>query len=213
MTALSRLCRSAITALTLSSAAVLHAQIPTVSSNLARTEGVDASSGIAYIRLYISTLSAQSLQTPPASSTSLDLTLPTLTVQCTKRPNGKSFLELFVNFGGVTDTAFYPPWKPDKSSLFPPATVKTTLTMEFLGYTRVKPVKRQWEYVLHPDGQLRYNPPGGSSTNLEPITYYFQYLRALPTLRVTGAGHTASFLTDTLQAQMRKEPLCSATPL
>jgi hypothetical protein len=85
--------------------------------------------------------------------------------------------------------------------------------MEFLGYTKVKPMKRQWEHVVQPAGQLRYNNPGGGSTNLEDAAYLFQYLRSLPTLRITGEAHTASFLTDALQAQLRKEPLCGASGL
>ncbi|MGA7156274.1 MAG: hypothetical protein WBY53_05485 [Acidobacteriaceae bacterium] len=200
---------SSIAAVFLTATAVLPAQIPTLSPNLARTQGIDTASGIAYTRLYIS---AQSTQ-PPSPAPTLDLALPTLTAQCSKRLNGKSFVELFVNFGGVTDPTFYPPWKPAKSTDFPPVTAKVTLIMEFIGYTKVKPVRRQWERVSQPDGQLRYNPPGSGSTNLEPITFYLQFLRALPTFRVTGDGHTASFLTDSLLTQMRKEPLCSASGL
>jgi hypothetical protein len=186
--------------------AQVASQVPTIASNLARTNGVDPSSGIAYTRLYISS-------NPPADKTILDLTQPTLTVQCTKRPNGKLSFELFVNFGGVPDTAFYPPFKPTDANPFPPSTAKATYLMEFLGYTKVKPMKRQWEHVLQPSDQLRYNPPGGSSPNLEEAAYFFQYLRSLPTLRITGEGHIASFLTDTLQAQLHKEPLCTASGL
>jgi hypothetical protein len=84
--------------------------------------------------------------------------------------------------------------------------------MEFLGYTKVKPVKRQWERVLQPDGQLRYTQPGGGP-NLEEVSYFFQYLRALPTLRLTDITHTASFQTSALQSQLHKEPLCTASGL
>jgi hypothetical protein len=182
------------------------AHLSTIAANLARTEGIDAASGIAYTRLYIS-------DKPSPDATTLDLTQPTLTVQCTKRPNGKLSFELFINFGGVTDTSFYPPFKPTEDAPFPPATAKAIYTMEFLGYTKVKPMKRQWEHVVQPAGQLRYNNPGGGSTNLEEAAYFFQYLRSLPTLRITGEAHTASFLTDGLQAQLRKEPLCGASGL
>ncbi len=185
--------------------------LATIAPNLARTDGIDASSGIAYTRLYLST-------EPPATSAAatpsptLDLSQPTLTVQCTRRPNGKFYFELFVNFGGVTDTSYYHPWVPADGGEFAPPTTKLTLTMDFLGYTHVKPVKRQWERVLQPNGQLRYTPPGADA-NLEPISYYFQYLHALPTLRITGDGHTATFLTTALQAQLHKEPLCAASGL
>ena len=86
------------------------------------------------------------------------------------------------------------------------------MMMEFLGYTKVKPMKRQWERVLQPDGQLRYTEPG-LGRNLEEVSYFFQYLRALPTLRLTETTHTASFLTTALQAQLHKEPLCTASGL
>ena len=129
-----------------------------------------------------------------------------------QRPNGKLYFELFANFGGVTDTSFYHPWTPADGGEFAPRTSRLTVTMEFLGYTHVKPVKRQWERVLQPLGQLRYTPPG-KDANLEPISYYFQFLRALPTLRLTADSHTASFLTTALQDQLHNEPLCTASGL
>jgi len=181
-------------------------QLPTIAPNLARTEGVDTVSGIAYTRLYVS-----AADVPPSAT--LDLTRPTLTAQCTKRPNGKTFFELFVNFGGVTDIAFHPPWTPADGGLFPPRTPKVTMTMEFLGYTRVKPLKRQWERVLQPDGQYRYNPPGGGSSNLDDVSYFFRYLRALPTLRLSVQTQSASFLTTALMEQLHKEPLCTSAGL
>jgi hypothetical protein len=204
-----RVLRILLTILATSSYAYLRAQtshLPTIAPNLARTDGIDSSSGIAYTRLYVSSL-------PSSDSTSLDLSQPTLTVQCTKRPSGKLYFELFINFGSVTDTTFYPPFKSTSDNPFPPVTAKANYTMEFLGYTKVKPMKRQWESVLEAAGQLRYNNPGGGSSNLEEAAYFFQYLRALPTLRITGEGHTASFLTSALQAQLHKEPLCAASGL
>ena len=185
-------------------------QLPTIAPNLARTEGVDTASGIAYTRLYVSAADSPSFTAQPAT---LDLSNPTLTAQCTKRANGKLFFELFVNFGGVTDTAFYHPWTPADGGLFPPRTTKITMTMEFLGYTKVKPMKRQWELVLQPAGQYRYNQPGSGSSNLDDFPYFFQYLRALPTLRLTVQNHSASFLTTALMAQLHKEPLCAAAGL
>jgi hypothetical protein len=137
-----------------------------------------------------------------------------LIAQCTLRPDGKSYFELFANFGGATDLAFYPPWTPtSKQDLFPPRTDKTTFTMEFLGYTHVKPVHRQWEVPVQTPGQYRYNPPGGGSANLEEITYYLRYLLALPTLRLTLDNRSADFLTTPLLDEIRKEPLCRATSL
>jgi hypothetical protein len=87
---------------------------------------------------------------------------------------------------------------------------KAVLTMEFLGYTHVKPVRRQWEIPVQTPGQYRYNSPGGGSANLEEITYYLRYLVALPTLRLTLDSRSAEFLTTPLLDQIRKEPLCRA---
>jgi hypothetical protein len=180
--------------------------VTTLPSGIGRIEGKEAVSGIAYTRLFL-TVSA-------VSAAPLDLTQPTLTVQCTQTPNSKFHFEMFVNFGGVTDTAFYPPWRPaNAQDLFPPQTDKVNVTMEFLGYTKVKPVKRQFEKVVAPYGQLRYNSPSAGSRNLEEIAFYFQYLRALPTLHISGDGHTATFATAPLLAQIHNEPLCRASGL
>ena len=181
--------------------------LSTLSPALARSEGVEPHQNIVYTRLYLTA------QSDPAPS-EFDISRPTLTVQCTQRSNKKFFFELFVNFGGVTDIAFYPPWRPaNDRDLFPPRTGKVSLTMEFLGYTRVKPVKREFEQVIQPDHQLRYNSPGSSSHNLEEIAFYFQYLRALPTFRLSDSSHSATFLTEPLLAQIRKESLCKASGL
>jgi hypothetical protein len=188
----------------------LHAQSSTLTPlapTLARSEGIEPTSNIAFTRLY---LTAQSDPTP----TEFDISHPTLTIQCTKRLNGKYLFELFVNFGGVTDIAFYPPWRPvNDQDHFPPHTDKLTLTMEFLGYTKVKPVKREFEAVIQPDHQLRYNPPSSGSRNLEEIAFYFQYLRALPTFHINDPTHSATFLTEPLLTQIRKESLCKASGL
>jgi hypothetical protein len=83
--------------------------------------------------------------------------------------------------------------------------------MDFFGYTKVKPAKRQWEYLTAPAGELRYNPPSGRSRNLEEINLYLQYLRALPTLRLTLADKAAQFNINPLFEAMRKESLCHAS--
>ncbi len=183
------------------------AQTTTLSPGLSRIEGTDAESGIAYTRIFLEgkllSSSAESLPALP----------PTLTVQCTQRPTGKFFLELLANYGGVEDTSFHRPWQSDDGGLFAPSTVKVKVTMEFLGYTHVKPVTRQWERLDVPSGQLRYNSPSRSSSNMEDATYYLQYLKALPTLRLTYAGKTIEFLTTPLLDQIRKEPRCRASGL
>lgn len=182
----------------------------TLPSGIDRLAGVEATSHIQYVRLVLS----GSLRTPPSPETSAPSPAPTLIAQCTRRPNGKSYFELFANFGGATDLAFYPPWTPaSKEDLFPPNTDKVTLTMDFLGYTHVKPVRRQWETPVQTPGQYRYNPPGGGSANLEEITYYLRYLLALPTLRLTLGNRSADFLTTPLLDEIRKDPLCRAAAL
>jgi hypothetical protein len=180
-----------------------------LASGVDRISGLDPASNIHYVRLILS----GSLHTSSPADSAL-LPGPTLIAQCTMKPNGKSSFELFANFGGASDLAFYPPWTPtSKQDLFPPRTEKVALTMEFLGYTHVKPVRRQWEIPVQTPGEYRYNPPGGGSANLEEITYYLRYLVSLPTLRLTLDSRSADFLTTPLLAEIRKEPLCRAAAL
>jgi hypothetical protein len=182
----------------------------TLASGIERISGLETASNIHYVRLIL----AGSLRTPPPAASPAPSPAPTLIAQCTLRPNDKSSFELFANFGGITDLAFYPPWEPtSKQDLFPPRTDKVNLTMEFLGYMHVKPVRRQWEIPIQTPGQYRYNPPGGGSANLEEITYYLHYLVSLPTLRLTLDTRSADFLTTPLLDEIRKEPLCRAAAL
>jgi hypothetical protein len=182
----------------------------TLASGVVRISGLEPTSDIHYVRLVLS----GSLRTPPPADPAATSPGSTLIAQCTLKPNGKSSFELFANFGGATDLAFYPPWTPaSKQDLFPPRTEKVNMTMEFLGYTHVKPVHRQWEIPVQTPGQYRYNPPGGGSVNLEEITYYLRYLVSLPTLRLTLGSRSADFLTTPLLDEIRKEPLCSAAAL
>ncbi|WP_353073169.1 hypothetical protein [Tunturiibacter gelidiferens] len=182
----------------------------TLADGIDRVAGQEPGSQIKYVRLAL----AGSLRLPAAADSSLPLPAPTLIAQCTLRPNGKSYFELFANFGGATDLTFYPPWTPaSQDDLFPPRTEKVPITMDFLGYTRVKPVRRQWEIPVQTPGQYRYNPPGPGSTNLEEIAYYLRYLVALPTLRLTLGNNSADFLTTPLLNEIRKEPLCRAAAL
>jgi hypothetical protein len=181
-----------------------------VALGIDRISGLEATSNVRYVRLILpGTLRASS-----SGDSTVPSPAPTLIAQCTMKPNGKSSFELFANFGGATDLAFYPPWTPgSKDDLFPPRTEKVTMTMEFLGYTHVKPVRRQWEIPIQTHGQYRYNPPGGGSANLEEITFYLRYLVALPTLRLTLGNRSAEFLSTPLLAEIRKEPLCRAAGL
>jgi hypothetical protein len=182
----------------------------TLPTGIDRLSGLETTSRIQYVRLVL----AGSLRTSSPADSPQPSPPPTLIAQCTLRPNGKSYFELFANFGGVTDLAFYPPWVPtSRDELFPPVTDKVILTMDFLGYTHVKPVRRQWEIPVQTPGQYRYNPPGSGSANLEEITYYMRYLLALPTLRLTLNNRSADFLTTPLLNEVRKEPLCRTAAL
>jgi hypothetical protein len=206
-----------------------------VSAGLNRLSGTDESSHVEYVRLFLE----GTLLTPPSVSPDANAPLPIASVrtdaadtpdvraaasasssspmliaQCTKEASGRLAFELLANFGGVADLAYYPPWRPANSrDLFPPRLEKPMMTMEFLGYTRVKPVKRQWEALLQPVGQYRYNPPSGGSSNMEDSMYYLRFLVALPTLRLTLANKAAEFRTTPLLDQIRKEPLCKASLL
>lgn len=83
--------------------------------------------------------------------------------------------------------------------------------MDFLGYTHVKPAKKQWEIPVQAPELYRYNPPGFGSANMEDAAYYLQYLPALPTLRLSLGSQTAEFLTTSWIDQIRKEPLCGVS--
>lgn len=192
----------------------LQPEKTTLPTGIDRLAGQEATSHIQYVRLIL----AGSLRTAASATVSEPLPAPSpapmLIAECTLRPNGKSYFELFANFGSATDLAFYPPWTPTSpQDLFPPPTEKATFTMEFLGYTHVKPIRRQWEIPVKTPGQYRYNPPGGGSSNLEEITYYLRYLLSLPTLRLTLDNRSADFLTTPLLNEIRKEPLCRAAGL
>ncbi len=184
-----------------------------ISPDLWRAEGDDPESAIHYVRLLLTgSVPGRDLKAPGEAS-SLDPTRPALIGQCTRDAQGKLRFELFANFGGVADHAFYPPWhSTGPNDLFPPRTEKLTLTMDFLGYTRVKPFKRQFEEVEAPGpGQLRYLNPGGGSTNMESPGWFFQYLRSLPTLRLTLLNHSADFVTTPWLSRLHAEPLCAVS--
>jgi hypothetical protein len=206
-----------------------------VSAGLSRLSGTDESSHIEYVRLslegtlltpsgvaldtkapsHVAPVQTDASETPSGpAGVSVSSSSPMLIAQCTRGTSGRLAFELLANFGGVANLAYYPPWRPASSrDLFPPQLQKPMMTMEFLGYTHVKPVKRQWEALLQPVGQYRYNPPSGGSSNMEDSTYYLRFLSALPTLRLTLANKAAEFQTTPLLDQIRKEPLCKASLL
>ncbi len=172
-----------------------------------RISGIEASSKIPYVQFILPGV----LRAPVLSATAPAARPPSLVGQCSLRLDGKYVFEVFAGFGAAAPLSFTPPWKPStKNDLFPPRTEKFTLTMEFLGYTHVKPLRRQWEMPVANPQYYRYNNPGGSSSNLEEIAYDLRYLLALPTLRLTLDKQTAEFLTTPWLNEIRKEPLCRA---
>jgi hypothetical protein len=185
---------------------------PTLTSGVERRTGTEPSSKIQYARLILKgTLhaAAKGAADPPPPDTP-----PMLIAQCSLSPNGKYLFEMFASFGGTADLAFYPPWKPAGSQdLFPPRTDKVNITMDFLGYTHVKPFRRQWEIPTEAPSLYHYNPPGFGSPNLEPISYFLRYLLSLPTLRLTLNDRSSEFLTGPFLVDIRQEPLCQAASL
>jgi hypothetical protein len=172
-----------------------------------RTGGVDAPSGIAWVHLAIE---GRLVATGSAQGSTPELP-PMLTAQCTQTRDGNQRFELLADAGGVKDKAYYPPWRPrDQNDHFPPRLDKVKVTMEFLGYTHVKPVKREWVELLEPAGELKYSTPSFGSANMEEITFYLRYLLALPTLRLSAQGLPAvEFVTTPLLNAIRAEPMCS----
>ncbi len=183
-----------------------------VASRADRIAGIDPSSNIQYVRLILKgslNVGGKVVADPPVPDPP-----PELIAQCSIRPNGKYFFEVFASFGGATDLAFYPPWKSTgPQDLFPPRTDKVSITMDFLGYTHVKPFRRQWEIPVQTPALYRYNSPGSNSPNLEEFSFFLRYLLALPTLRLTLDNRTAEFLTTQFLADIRNEPLCKAASL
>jgi hypothetical protein len=186
--------------------------ITTLSSGIDRLAGMEPASRIQYTRLILKgslhAARAGAADPPPPTPS------PMLIAQCTLRPGGKYMFEMFANFGGATDLVFYPPWKQTlPQEPFPPTTQKVTVTMDFRGYTHVKPLRREWEIPDRMPGQYRFIPPGIGSANLEEIAYDLRYLLALPTLRLTLGNTIAEFLTTPLLDEIHKEALCKAASL
>ena len=183
---------------------------------VSRLDGRDADAGIAYalITLEGRVPAAGSAKGPPVPAAAALEPPPRLTAQCT-HTGDKWKYELLVDLGGGPALVFVAPWQAGHGALFEPPLKQTMGTMEFLGYTMVKPVKRQFDLLEGPlTGEMRYATPGGRTSNLEPIAFYMQYLKALPTLRLTVPGRgVVEFETLAWQAVVRAEPLCRMSGL
>ena len=173
-----------------------------VAPNLLRLEGVDADSGIHYVRLLFSL-------PPIAGSTKSP---GRFTMECTEN-KGKRDLVWFVSFGGIDDIQFTPPFRPTQTELFPPDRPSISLKMTFEGYMKWKPYTRVWEVL--PSGELRYRNPGMQGPNMETPRYFLPYLNSLPGLRIVLAKYAPGnppelfFQTQPLLDEMKKIPLCA----
>jgi hypothetical protein len=168
--------------------------------NLLRVEGVDAESGIHYVRL-----------TLQLGHSGKDNAPPHFTVECTEL-NGKRDLSWFVAFGGVAPASFTPPFRPTPEHRQRPKHPSQKLQMDFEGYKTWRPFTRVWEVL--PSGELRYRNPGMHSPNMEGPRYFLAYLSSLPSLRIgyenAGGADAAEevFPTQPLLDELAKTPLC-----
>lgn len=169
--------------------------------NLLRLEGTDPGSGIHYVRLMLSL--------PPSPGDTK--APPRFTVECTEN-GGKRDLSWVVSFGGVTDTAYTPPFHRTRQRPNAPKPPIIRLTMTFEGYMKWKPLTRAW--ALLPSGELRYENPGMHSPNMESLRLFNYYLHSLPGLRIryalmnAGSPPEVFFQTRPLLDEMAKTPLC-----
>ena len=189
---------------------------PPLPKGVSRLDGTDADSGIAYALI---TLEGRPALAAPLPAVSLPQNSgaeppPRLTAQCT-RTGDKWKYELLVDVGGGPALVFVAPWRAGHGALFMPPVQQVMGTMEFLGYVKVKPVKRQFDLLEGPmTGEMRYATPGSRTSNLEPIAFYMQYLKALPKLRLNVPGRgVVEFETLAWQAVVRAEPLCRMSGL
>ena len=187
-----------------------HGELPAIAPGLARIEGVDAGSGIAYTRIFLSAKASGPL--PAEAPAVIDLGQPTMTAQCTKDASGKYAFDIYVNFGSMADPAFYPPWKPTKEHPNAAKTRYVNLNLTFKGYMS-QSFKREFSDDWRPATQYRYNPPGNHSANLEPSSSFAARLRAMPLLTVNDNKQLAQFETTPLLDRVHSEPLCKASGL
>jgi hypothetical protein len=185
--------------------AMLHAQdapVPqpvAVAPNLSRLEGVDASTGISYVRLLLSLPKEAGEQKAP----------PRFTVECYE-DKGKRNIRWLFSVGGVDDVAFVPPFRPSPGSLYPPIYPAVNLKMTFEGYIKWKPFTRSWSVL--PSGELRYRNAGTDSPNMDSPAYFMHFLDSLPGIRLRYAKGNSTeifFQTQPLLDEMKKSALCA----
>jgi hypothetical protein len=172
-----------------------------IAPSLSRLEGVDAGSGIHYVRLILSLPPAEnSTQAPPQ-----------FIMECTES-KGKRDLAWLVSFGGVAGVNFTPPFRATPVRPYPPHNASANLTMTFEGYMKWKPYVRSWEVL--PSGELRYRNPGLGSPNMDGPRFFLPYLNSLPRLRIGYAKRSVGdppdllFQTRTMLDELKKNPAC-----
>lgn len=188
----------------------------TLAPGLRKLSGTEAIRHIDYARIFLDGHLVPAGSPPDTRETLPNVKgrPPVLIAQCTRQPGGKLRFELFLNYGLVNDFSYHPPWRSSgPGDLYPPRTDKLLIVFNFYGYINWKPIRRQWEAQVDPVGELRYNPPSAGSSNMEEVTFYLQYLKALPTLRLTSGSYAAQFETAPWAAAVHNEALCSASGL
>lgn len=172
-----------------------------IAPNLSRLEGVDAGSGIRYVRFI--------LYLPPAENSTQSP--PHFIMECTEI-KGHRDLAWLISFGGVAAVNFIPPFRPTTAEPYPPRNPSVNLSMTFEGYMKWKPYVRSWEVL--PSGELRYRNPGFNSPNLDGPRFFLQYLDPLPGLRIGYAKPSGAeppdllFQTRTMLGELKKNPTC-----
>jgi hypothetical protein len=191
-------------------------QLVRLAAGLFSLHGIDSSSKTEYLRLFLLADGTAKAPDPlhPADPSIPEPTpqvSPTFTIECTQLGSRRE-LHFYVNFGGVEDIAFAPPFMPTSTDLFPPVYPTVVFKMIFEGYIHSKPFKRAWEQL--PNGNYRYRNPGGSSFNLDGPRYFMQYLNSLPGFRVVqmkpeqGKPAEVFFATKPLLDVVSRTPLC-----
>jgi hypothetical protein len=172
-----------------------------IAPNLSRLEGVDAGSGIHYVRLILFLPPGEDSTPAPAH----------FIMECTDI-KGKRDLAWLLSFGGVAGVNFTPPFRPTQAERFPPRNPSANLRMTFEGYMKWKPYVRSWEVL--PSGELRYRNPGLDSPNLDGPRFFLPSLNSLPGLRIGYAKRSVGdpsdllFQTRNMLDELQKNPAC-----
>ncbi|MGC1299706.1 MAG: hypothetical protein WA869_32170 [Alloacidobacterium sp.] len=122
-------------------------QLVRLAAGLFSLQGIDPGSKTEYLRLFL-VADGEANTAPPEP---MPQGSPTFTIECTQL-HGRRELHFYVNFGGVEDIAFTPPFMPTSTDLFPPVYPTVVFKMTFEGYIHLKPFKRAWEQL--PNGNL-----------------------------------------------------------